>query len=248
MHTLKLKPTTPGCRHQIVVNKNLLNRNGNCLKELVSKIHQHVGRSSQTGRITVRHKSVGHKKLYRRINFINSKSNSIILTNLYDPYRNSFISLRFDLLNKFFDLVLMTEFNYPGTLNQSKYKLSELKLGFRTLLINFTAGSLVHSLTLNQNKTIYARSAGTFCKLVQKTKNFAKLKLPSGKFLELENLDSSVATLGVMSNSKDNQKIIGKAGKNRLRGVRPSVRGIAMNPVDHPHGGRTNGGIHPVTP
>jgi large subunit ribosomal protein L2 len=248
MQILKLKPTSAGRRHQIVINKTLLNKDSKCLKNLKLNICQNNGRSSQTGHITVRHKGAGHKKLYNKINFTNKKSNSIVLTNLYDAYRNSFVSLRFDLINKNFDVVLMTEFNYPGTLNQCEYQLNELKLGFRTSLINFTTGSFFHSLTLNNDKITYARSAGTFCKLVQKTKNYVKLKLPSGKFLTSNKLKFSVATLGTISNSKYNQTVIGKAGKNRLKGIRPSVRGIAMNPVDHPHGGRTNGGMHPLTP
>jgi large subunit ribosomal protein L2 len=248
MQVLKLKPTSSGCRHQIIIDKSLLNKSNNCLKNLRVNLYQNVGRSSQTGHITVRHKNIGHKKRYSKINFINKDSNSIVLTNSYDPYRNNFVSLRFDLINQIFDIVLMTEFNYPGTLNQSKNQLDELKLGFRSSLTNFTAGSFVHSLALKNDKVLYARSAGTFCKIVQKSKNFIKLKLPSRKFLTLNKLEFSTATLGVLSNSKHNQIVLGKAGKNRLRGIRPTVRGIAMNPIDHPHGGKTNGGMHPLTP
>ena len=125
--------------------------------------------------------------------------------------------------------------------------INELKLGYRTKIKNIPAGSVIHSLTINDNlKTQYIRSAGTFGQIVQRGLTKAKIKLPSKKIIEIS--VNNYATIGVMSNLVDNQRYIGKAGTNRLLGKRPTVSGIAMNPVDHPHGGRSNGGIPSVTP
>jgi large subunit ribosomal protein L2 len=109
------------------------------------------------------------------------------------------------------------------------------------------AGSIIHSISLDYKKeSSLVRSAGTFCQIVQKSLNQIKIKLPSGSVISCPS--TSFATLGSVSNFQHNLTLIGKAGKNRLLGKRPSVRGIAMNPVDHPHGGRTNGGMPSVTP
>ena len=108
-------------------------------------------------------------------------------------------------------------------------------------------GSIIHSLSVSSIKNAqYIRSAGTFGQLIQKDLQHCKIKLPSGQIITVP-LDSYV-TLGIVSNFQHNLTYIGKAGRNRLNGIRPTVRGVAMNPVDHPHGGRTNGGRPSVTP
>ena len=119
------------------------------------------------------------------------------------------------------------------------------KIGSKSTLNNIYTGAIINSV-FSKNKSIYAKSAGTYCQVVQKYKNFVKLRLPSGKIIEASL--NSIATLGSVSNKNHFLCILGKAGKNRHKSKRPVVRGVAMNPVDHPHGGRTNGGRPSVSP
>jgi len=161
----------------------------------------------------------------------------------YDPFRTSFVSFVFDILTKSFDFILSTDKNLPGSLLYSGKYWYDGKLGYSSLLYNLPSGVLINSLS----KLNYARAAGVCCQLLQKNKRSTKIKLPSNRIVNVTTLDTW-ATLGVISNRINKLLVKTKAGNNRLRGVRPSVRGIAMNPVDHPHGGRTNGGIHPKTP
>ena len=107
-------------------------------------------------------------------------------------------------------------------------------------------GSLLSNLSKNADFSSLVRSAGTFAQLIQKKDNYCKIRLPSNKIITLS--INSYATIGINSNLQANRVIMGKAGRNRLKNIRPTVRGIAMNPVDHPHGGRSNGGCHPMTP
>jgi len=249
MEIRKLNPTTPGCRHQIILTKSLLNKT-NFLGKTLTKYHQRkYGRGSDLGHITVWHKGGGVKKLYRLINFGNFFSKLLVLGNFYDPYRSAFISLTFNFIKKKFDFLTMTEYVYPGSilLFNFEYSFLDLKLGYRTLIKNIPAGSFIHGLSINLfSKTQYIRSAGTSGQIIQKANDFFKIRLASGNIIVVSDL--SVATIGINSNTKHNLICIGKAGKNRLKGKRSKVRGVAMNPVDHPHGGRTNGGKPCVTP
>jgi large subunit ribosomal protein L2 len=164
---------------------------------------------------------------------------------MHDPFRSSFVSLHFDMIrNNFFRNITTNKVN-PGSIIKCNSLDIELKLGNRTKLQNIPTGSILHSLSLS-NSAKYARSAGLFFQLVQKSLFSCKVRLPSGSIKKVA--VSSFGTMGVVSNFQHNLNIIGKAGRNRLLGRRPSVRGIAMNPVDHPHGGRSNGGKQPVTP
>jgi len=247
MKLKKLKPTTNGTRHQLVLQKNLLAKTNKFSKNSIFGKKSFSGRSSKTGRITVWHKGGGCKNLHRKIDFSNKEFNGIVLCNMYDPSRNSFISLNFDLNALSFFRTIATNLVYPGSLINSSAIKNELRLGNRTKLENIPTGSLIHSIGIFKNTiTIFARSAGTYCQLIQKGVSSCTLRLPSGIVVTVSN--ESFATLGVVSNAQHNLICIGKAGKNRLRGIRPTVRGIAMNPVDHPHGGRTNGGRPSVTP
>jgi large subunit ribosomal protein L2 len=243
MQLKKLKPTTPGQRHQIVLCKNLLSKNNSFLKVLIDDFCRKKGRCRNTGRITVRHKGGGCKKAYRKINFGNFWGKSIVLANFYDPWRSSFLSLTFDLINKKFDFILATEFVYPGSfiVSNFEHRFLDLKLGYRTWIKNIAPGSFIYNVSLKPSKRAqYIRSAGTRGQIVQKTVNDFKIRLPSGKVLVVS--DTAVGTVGICSNLKHKLTVVGKAGRNRLMGKRPSVRGIAMNPVDHPHGGKGNGG------
>jgi len=248
MKLKKLKPVTNGTRHQFILEKSLLSKTNKLQKSSISIKKSLGGRSSVTGRITVRHQGGGCKQLYRQINFSNKEFNGLVLCNMYDPIRSAFVSLVFDLNNLTFFRTLSTSSVYSGSLITCSSEKTELRLGNRTSLENIPTGSIIHSISVNRNshKTFLARSAGTYCQLVQKGTSSCKIRLPSGIIFTLSN--ESFATLGIVSNSQQNLVYIGKAGKNRLRGIRPGVRGIAMNPVDHPHGGRTNGGRPSVTP
>lgn len=242
METQKLNPTTPGTRHQIILLKNLLTRNQNKIKNLQKYYHRKKGRS--LGRISVRHKGSGHKKVYRIINYGNFFSKFLVISNYLDPYRNSFISLVFDFIERRFDFILAPSRITSGSVlifNMGNLALT-LKLGDRTLIQNIPAGSFIYNVSLKlTKKATYVRSAGTFGQIIQKTNLNSRIRLPSGTILTVRN--SAAANLGSVSNLKHKSLIIGKAGRNRLLGIRPSVRGIAMNPVDHPHGGRTKGGM-----
>jgi large subunit ribosomal protein L2 len=248
MKLIKLKPITNGQRHQLNLQKNLLSKTNKLFKSSIFGLKQFSGRSVSSGRVTVWHKGGACKSNFRNINFSNTAFESIVVCIMYDPKRNSFVSLNFDLHKKMFFRTLSTNFVYPGALVSCYKTPEELSLGNRTLITNIPTGSLVHSLTspYNSQKTCFARAAGTFCQIIQKGIVTSKIRLPSGMIVTVP--QDSYATLGVVSNAQHNSVCLGKAGRNRYKGKRPSVRGIAMNPVDHPHGGRTNGGRPSVTP
>lgn len=249
MKLQNLNSRTPGTRHQLNLSKNLLSKKNTILKHLNFKVLEHSGRSSLTGHITTRHKGGGCKKKFRKIKFNNFNTKSIILMTSYDPFRNSFISLNFDFLSKVFFYSLAIQTTFPGTIIVCNKKNSELYFGYRSELNNFPIGVLVNNVSysfLGNKLGVFGRSAGTFCQIVQKVQNNIQIRLPSGKFVIIK--QNLFATFGRVSNSKFNLTVIGKAGRNRLKGIRPSVRGIAMNSVDHPHGGRTNGGRPSVSP
>lgn len=248
MQIQKLKPTTPGSRHRITITKNLLSKSSSILKKLIQHYHVKNGRN-HSGHITVWHKQTGHKKLYRLINFGNFPGRFLVLSNFYDPYRTAFISLVFNFNSRQFDFLLMTENLNPGTLFLSEIKQIsfDLRVGDKTAIKNIPAGSFIHSLIVKPfDKVRFIKSAGTYGQIIQKTELFFKIRLPSGKVLTVNNY--ATATIGWVSNLNSNICVIGKAGRNRNLGRRPTVRGVAMNPIDHPHGGRTNGGRPCVTP
>jgi large subunit ribosomal protein L2 len=249
MKLIRLNPRSSGTRHQLNLTKSLLSKNNNILKNLSLKVKQSSGRSNITGHITTRHKGGGCKKKFRKIQFTNFNTKSILLVINYDPYRNAFISLNFDFLTKQFFYSSTTQATFPGTILVCHKKNSELYFGNRSRLLNFPIGVFINNLNNNSFSfqfAKFARAAGTYCQIIQKQKTKVQIRLPSGKFI-LTKADL-FATFGRVSNIKYNLTILGKAGRNRLKGVRPCVRGIAMNPVDHPHGGRTNGGRPSVSP
>jgi large subunit ribosomal protein L2 len=247
MKLIKLKPNTPGTRHAIKIDKSLLLKDSFLFKNLIKHKHSSQGRSSLYGRITVRHKGSGCKKKYRDIKFNSFNHTSVVIAIAYDPYRTSFISLNFDLSRQKFFTTIAPHSLYTGFVHSCQQKFDYLRFGYRTAFIAIPPGSVVNNISVSpKHKAIYARAAGTSCQIVQKTSRISKIRLPSGKIIDVNN--NSYATLGVNSNIQHKLTCSGKAGKNRLKGVRPTVRGIAMNPVDHPHGGRTNSGFVYVTP
>jgi large subunit ribosomal protein L2 len=245
MQIFKSNPYSPGVRHYINIKKTLLSKTNNLFKQTIKGFKKFSGRSSNTGHITVRHLGGGNKKRFREILFFNEERTSIVIAIMYDPVRNSFISLNFDLKKKTFFRIIATRNVVPGTILTYSLKNFELKLGNRTMLKNIPTGSILHSLSL-KSRVKFVRSAGLFFQIIQKSEKTCKVRLPSGFIKEISN--SEFGTLGTVSNCQHTQISKGKAGRNRWLGIRPAVRGIAMNPVDHPHGGRTNKGCHPVTP
>jgi len=246
MKLIKLKPNTSGTRHQLNIQKNLLSKTNKVLKRAVIGKKEIAGKSTLTGRTTVWHKGSGCKSRYRKIEYLKEDSTSFVVCTMFDPKRSAFISLNFDIENKKFYQTLSTLNVYSGSVNSFNIQEKDLFLGDRTSIDNIPPGSIVHSLTGSNGKPLFARSAGTFCQIIQKQLGSCKIKLPSGSIISVDS--NSLATLGSVSNSQHNLVQVGKAGRNRLKGIRPTVRGIAMNPVDHPHGGRTNGGRPSVTP
>jgi len=244
---MKLKiynPTSNSLRHLISIRKNLLSKNGRLLKHSLKGIKRCFGRS---GRIVTGHIQRGCKKLYRNLVSFSIKKYAINISSFYNPNTNSFYSVNYDLLkNRFFTLILINNI-CTGSLFVCNNLLTDLHLGYRTMLKNIPTGSIISNVSSLYNKpSIFIKSAGTFGQIIQKKLSFCKIKLPSSKIIELSN--NCFCDIGVISNKQHNKIVIAKAGRNRLLGKRPTVRGIAMNPVDHPHGGQTNGGMHFVTP
>ena len=250
MHFMKLikkKPITPGSRHQININKNVLSKSLKIVKNLVFNIHKNVGRSSLSGHITVRARGAGVKRLYRNLNFFSSNHLGIVLCSGYNPNSTSFISLCFDLVSFNFFFLPSVSGVYSGSIVSNASKYIDLKLGFRSSFLNIPVGTFVNNISLIQNKAPqYSLAAGTFCQFLQRTQIKSYIRLPSSQIISISN--TSFALIGSLSNALNSSVMWGKAGRNRFLGFRSKVRGIAMNPVDHPHGGRTNGGIPSVSP
>ncbi|MBA2628512.1 MAG: 50S ribosomal protein L2 [Rickettsiaceae bacterium] len=245
----KYNPTTPSQRGLVRVDKSDLWKGGP-LKQLTEGISKTGGRNNR-GRITSRHIGGGHKKLYRLIDFKRNKFDSVATIERieYDPNRTAYIALI-----KYED----GELSYilaPAKLNLGDKIVSgngdvDIKIGNCLPLKNIPVGTIVHNVEMKPGKGgQIARSAGASVSLVGKDSGYAQLKLASGE-LRIVPL-TCMATIGTLSNADKKNTIVGKAGRNRWLGRRPHVRGVAMNPVDHPHGGgegKTSGGRHPVTP
>jgi len=244
----KINPITPSQRHTILLKKGSLSKEFK-IKKLIKGFKRSNGRNNQ-GRITVRHRGGGHKRLYRQISFNRSINNIEGYVNkiLYDPNRSANIAYIKNDLESFFILA-------PEGLKLNQYikssSLAELKTGNALPLKDIPIGSLIHNISLNINaKGKLIRSAGTSAQLIQKIDNkYAKIRLSSGE-LKLVLLNC-FATLGTVSNINFKKIKLGKAGRSRWLNRRPVVRGVAKNPVDHPHGGgegKTSGGRPSVTP
>ncbi|WP_053979665.1 50S ribosomal protein L2 [Marinagarivorans algicola] len=248
MAIVKRKPTSPGRRFVVsVVNPDL--HKGAPHAPLIQKKSKNGGRNNN-GRITVRHVGGGHKQRYRLIDFRRNKD--VIPAKVerleYDPNRTAFIALvcYADGERRY---IIAPKGLKAGDVIQSG-DAAPIKVGNTLPLRNIPLGSVVHGLELKPGKGAQiARSAGTSVQLVARDGAYATVRLRSGEMRKV--LSDCRATLGEVSNGEHNLRSLGKAGATRWRGVRPTVRGVAMNPVDHPHGGgegRTSGGRHPVSP
>jgi large subunit ribosomal protein L2 len=243
----KIKPLTPSQRQTVLLNNKQVFQKIK-IKHLIKGFQRNYGKNNQ-GKITVRHRGGGHKRLYRKISFNRSFGLSGIVSNiLYDPNRSANIAhIKNNELNYFIIAPDGLEMNQYITSSEK----SELKIGNALTLYNIPIGSLIHNISLNPNsKGKLIRSAGTSAQLIQKINNkYAKIRLRSGELKIL--LLTCYATLGIVSNIYHQRIKLGKAGRSRWLNRRPHVRGVAKNPVDHPHGGgegKTSGGRPSVSP
>ena len=242
------KPVTPSTRQLVQVDRSELWK-GAPVKALTEGKRKSGGRNN-SGRITAWRKSGGHKQRYRVIDFKRRKFDVAATVERleYDPNRTAFIALI-----KYSDgeqaYILAPQRLKAGDQVVSGAK-ADIKPGNALLLKNIPVGTIVHNVELKPGKGgQLARSAGTYVQLVGRDSGFALLRLASGETRMVA--AECMATIGAVSNPDEQNISIGKAGRSRWLGVKPSVRGVAMNPIDHPHGGgegRTSGGRHPVTP
>ncbi len=248
MALVKAKPTSPGRRFVVkVVNPDL--HKGAPYAPLLDKNSKKGGRNN-TGRITTRHKGGGHKQHYRIVDFKRNKDGvpGVVERLEYDPNRSANIALV-----KYADgerrYIIAPKGVAAGTPIVSGQD-APIKVGNALPLRNIPIGSVVHCIELKPGKGAQiVRSAGGSAQLLARDGAYVTLRLRSGEMRKV--LADCRATVGEVGNSEHSLASLGKAGAKRWRGVRPTVRGVAMNPVDHPHGGgegRTSGGRHPVTP
>lgn len=248
MAVVKSKPTSAGRRHVVKVTNSDLHK-GAPYAPLLEKNGKSGGRNNN-GRITTRHVGGGHKQHYRLIDFRRNKDGipAVVERLEYDPNRSANIALI-----KYADgerrYIIASKGMAAGNVVFSGAE-APIKSGNTLPLQNIPVGSTVHCVELKPGKGAQvARSAGASAQLVAREGRYVTLRLRSGEMRKV--LTECRATLGEVSNSEHSLRVLGKAGATRWRGVRPTVRGAAMNPVDHPHGGgegRSKGGRHPVTP
>jgi len=248
MAIVKAKPTSPGRRFVVkVVNPDL--HKGEPYKPLLEKKSKSGGRNNN-GRITTRHRGGGHKQHYRVIDFRRNKDGigATVERLEYDPNRTAFIALLLYADGERRYIIAPKGVKAGDEIISGD--ASPIKAGNSLPLRNIPLGSVVHCIEMKPGKGAQiARSAGTSAQLVARDGQYATLRLRSGEMRKI--LSDCRATLGEVCNSEHSLRSLGKAGAARWRGVRPTVRGVAMNPVDHPHGGgegRTSGGRHPVSP
>ncbi len=244
----QFKPVTPGRRGLVLVDRAQLWK-GDPERSLTEGLRGDGGRNN-TGRITARRRGGGHKRRYRIVDFKRDKLNVVATVERleYDPNRTAFIALiRYEDGELAYILA-------PQRLKAGDTVVSgpdvDIHPGNAMPLQNIPVGTIVHNVEMKAGKGgQIARSAGTYVQLIGKDRGYAQLRLASGE-LRLVRAEC-MATIGAVSNADQQNIKLGKAGRNRWLGKRPSVRGVAMNPIDHPHGGgegRTSGGRHPVTP
>jgi len=245
---VKCKPTSPGRRFVVkVVNSDL--HKGKPYAPLLEPKKKSGGRNNN-GRITTRHVGGGHKQHYRLIDFKRNKDGieGVVERLEYDPNRSAHIALI-----KYADgerrYVIAAKSMQAGDVIESGEQ-APIKTGNALPMRNIPLGSTIHCVEMKPGKGAQiARSAGTSAQLLAKDAGYVTLRLRSGEMRKV--LAECKATLGEVCNSEHSLRSLGKAGASRWKGVRPTVRGVVMNPVDHPHGGgegRTSGGRHPVSP
>lgn len=241
-------PTTPSQRGLVLVDRSGLWK-GQPERSLTEGLRKKGGRNNN-GRITARRRGGGHKRRYRVVDFKRLKYDveATVERLEYDPNRTAFIALI-----KYAD----GELSYilaPQRLREGDKVIAgaaaDIKPGNAMPMQSIPVGTIVHNIEMKVGKGgQIARSAGTYAQIIGKDQGYAQLRLSSGELRLVRS--ECMATIGAVSNPDQQNIKLGKAGRNRWLGKRPSVRGVAMNPIDHPHGGgegRTSGGRHPVTP
>ena len=244
----KFKPVTPGLRGTVLVSKKHLS-NEKPVKFLTKPNKSTGGRNNQ-GRITSRRMGGGVKRKYRVIDFKRNKFDiqAEVIRNEYDPNRTAFISLVKYEDGELKYILSPKNLKIGEKLNSGENV--EIKNGNALPLKNIPVGTSVHNVELKPGAGgQLARSAGSSAQLVSKEQSYVQIKLVSGEIRHINK--NCMATIGEVSNADQKNTKLGKAGRKRYLGFRPKVRGVVMNPVDHPHGGgegRTSGGRNPVTP
>src|SRR5215467_13697080 len=241
-------PTTPSRRQLVMVDRSELWK-GKPVKSLTEGLRGKGGRNN-TGRITMRRRGGGAKRRYRIVDFKRAKLDmSAAVERLeYDPNRTAFIALI-----KYADgelaYILAPQRLKAGDTVVAGERV-DVKPGNAMLLKSIPVGTIIHNVELKPLKGAQmARSAGTYAQVVGRDAGYAQLRMASGEVRMVQ--DVCMATIGAVSNPDNMNEVWGKAGRTKWLGRKPSVRGVAMNPVDHPHGGgegKTSGGRHPVTP
>ena len=242
------KPVTPGMRQLVRVDRSELWK-GKPVKALTEGLKSHGGRNNQ-GRITTRHQGGGHARRYRLIDFKRRKFNveAKVERLEYDPNRTAWIAL-VTYKDGTQSYIIAPQRLQKGDTVVSGEKV-DVKPGNAMPLKSIPVGTIVHNVEMRPGKGgQLARSAGAYVQLVGRDTGVAQIKLGSGELRMVP--QECMATIGAVSNADHLNEVIGKAGRNRWKGIRPSVRGVVMNPVDHPHGGgegKSSGGRHPVSP
>lgn len=240
-------PTTPSQRELILVDRSELWK-GKPVKDLTVGLTKTGGRNNQ-GSITMWQRGGGHKRRYRMVDFKRRRFEAATVERLeYDPNRTAFIALiKYD--NGDLSYILAPQRLAAGDRIEAGEKC-DIKPGNAMPLSGVPVGTIVHNVELQAGQGgRIARSAGTYVQVVGRDSGYALLRLNSGEQRRVR--QECMATIGAVSNSDHSNQNFGKAGRTRWKGKRPHVRGVVMNPIDHPHGGgegRTSGGRHPVTP
>ncbi|MGB3624974.1 MAG: 50S ribosomal protein L2 [Henriciella sp.] len=241
-------PTSPGQRQLVIVDRSELHK-GRPVKSLTEGLTKSGGRNNR-GRVTVRGIGGGAKRLYRKVDFKRTRWDvpATVERLEYDPNRTAFIALiKYEDGEQSY-IIAPQRLAVGDTVVTSK--TADIKPGNVLPLKNIPVGTIVHNVEMKPLKGAQiARSAGTYVQLVGRDAGYAQIKLSSGELRMVP--DSCLATVGAVSNPDNMNRVLSKAGRSRYLGKRPKVRGVAMNPVDHPHGGgegKSSGGRHPVTP
>lgn len=242
------RPTTPAQRQLVLINRSSL-YSGKPVKQLTEGMSSSGGRNNR-GRITSRRQGGGHKRAYRIVDFKRDKFDisATVVRLEYDPNRTAFLAL-VEYTDGDQSYILAPQRIQVGD-NVISGERADISPGNAMPMRNIPVGTILHNVELKPGKGgQIARSAGTYAQLVGKDSGYALLKLTSGEQRMVRG--ECMATVGAVSNPDQKNIKLGKAGRKRWLGKRPQVRGVAMNPVDHPHGGgegRTSGGRHPCSP
>lgn len=248
MTLLTVKPTSPGRRGMVkVITKNLYK--GRPFSSLIKKISKTAGRNNN-GRITTRHLGGGHKKHYRIIDFCRIKDNvpAKVERIEYDPNRTAHIALLCYLDGERRYVIAPNKISIGASVLSGPN--APIKIGNTLPIRSIPIGTIIHCVEMQPGKGAQiARTAGAYAVLMARENTYSQIRLRSGEVRRIH--VECRATIGEVSNGEQNLRKLGKAGATRWRGIRPTVRGVAMNPIDHPHGGgegRTAAGRHPVSP